>query len=278
MALPNIFAAQTTPNLLELDQNFAALGLLTPIPCSVSGTNTLVLTPLTNTPTVPAYQNYSPFTCIAAQTNTGAATAQVGSLAALGIYADSASGPIALTGGEIPQNNLISLTYDSTLAAGSGGFHLRAVGTGAVSQIIAGTGLTGGTITGSGTIAIATTGVTGATYGSGTSIPVITFNARGQATAVTTASVTFPWARYLTGSGSLTFGLIAGGGSSDQTISVSGCAVNDKVILGPPAVVTAGIVFAAWVSAAGTVTVRAANITAGNITPAVATYSVITIG
>lgn len=278
MALPNIFAAQTAPNLIELDQNFAALGLLAPIPCSVSGTNALVLTPLVNVPSVPAYANYSPFTCIASATNTGAATAQVGSLAALAIYKDTPSGPTPLTGGEVPQNNLISLTYDSTLNAGSGGFHLRSVGGGTVTQIIAGTGLTGGTITGSGTIGISATGVTAGTYGGGASIPVIAFNAQGQATSVTTAAITFPWTRYLTGSASLTFGLIAGGASSDQTISVAGCAVNDKVILGPPAAVTAGIVFAAWVSAAGTVTVRAANVTAVGITPAVATYSVITIG
>lgn len=76
---------------------------------------------------------------------------------------------------------------------------------------------------------------------------------------------------YLDGSGSLTFGLIAGaGGISDQTIAVVGAAVNDPVSVGPPVGVDAGLVPHAFVSAVGVVTIRLTNTTAGNITPAAA--------
>ena len=124
MALPVTFAAQTTPTMPELDQNFAALGALTAIPCTVSGTNTITMTPAANTPTIAAYANYQPFSGVAAATNTGAATNAVGGLTALAIYKDSASGPVALAGGEIVIGNALYLVYDSALNAGNGGFHL----------------------------------------------------------------------------------------------------------------------------------------------------------
>ena len=57
-------------------------------------------------------------------------------------------------------------------------------------SITAGTGLSGGgDITTSRTLNIANTGVTAATYGSASLVPVITVNAQGQLTSVTTATV-----------------------------------------------------------------------------------------
>ena len=63
------------------------------------------------------------------------------------------------------------------------------VGVGTVTSVASGTGLTGGPITGSGTLSLATSGVTANTYGSSTAIPVITVDAYGRATTITTAAV-----------------------------------------------------------------------------------------
>ena len=158
MALPNTFAAQTAPTMPELDQNFAALGALTAIPCTVAGTNTITMTPAANTPTIAAYANYQPFSGVAAATNTGAVTAAVGGLTALAVYKDTAAGPVALAGGEIAIGNALYLVYDSALTSGNGGFHLLGslarANTGAAPATVTsvpGTTLTAAVLTGSGT-------------------------------------------------------------------------------------------------------------------------------
>jgi hypothetical protein len=81
-----------------------------------------------------------------------------------------------------------------------------------------------------------------------------------------------------TASASLNFPSISAVSQADLTITVTGAAVNDEVMLGLPAAPTAGIVFNAFVSATDTVTIRASNITASPIDPAAATYSVIVFG
>ena len=126
MPLPNIFAtAPATPplNLAALDANFNAVGACTIVPCTVSGTNSLTLTPLANTPTA-AYANYSGWGGIAANSNSGATTAAIGTLARLNVYKDTGAGPAALSGSEIIAGNYFALFYDSTLNSGAGGFHL----------------------------------------------------------------------------------------------------------------------------------------------------------
>ena len=68
-----------------------------------------------------------------------------------------------------------------------------------VTSVTAGTGLSGGTITGTGTIALANTAVTAAAYGSSTAIPNFTVNGQGQLTAAGSSAVVAP-AGTLTGS------------------------------------------------------------------------------
>jgi hypothetical protein len=81
--------------------------------------------------------------------------------------------------------------------------------------------------------------------------------------------------RILRGSASLDFPSINAVSQADLTITVTGAAVGDTVVLGLPAAPTAGITFNAFVSAANTVTVRATNVTAGAIDPAAAVYTVL---
>ena len=226
MALPWQFASLATIQSIYWDDNFAALGALTPIPCSVTGTNTLALAPLANTPTVVSYANYSLFTGIVSVTNSGAVTAQVGSLAALNVYKDTFAGPVLLTGGELVANTAIGLLYDSALNTGAGGFHLQYLSANATVKSLQ----------------------------IGNTISTIT-DARSTVASITWTSIV-PQA------------------SQDHAVTLTGCSVGDVVMIGPPASVTAGIVVTGYIPNAGTVNVRAANITGSTITPAAANYRV----
>ncbi len=159
MPLPFIFANVTSAHGSDLDNDFAALGALTPIPCTVAGSNALVLTPATDTPTIGAYENYQPFSGAAISANTSGVTISVGGLSALVVYEDTPAGPVALTGGEIQPGNFIYAVYDSALNSGAGGFHLLTAPAtpgarlGATSSITSNTGvtMTQGQLTGGGT-------------------------------------------------------------------------------------------------------------------------------
>ena len=73
-------------------------------------------------------------------------------------------------------------------------------------------------------------------------------------------------------SAALDFASVAAVGQQELTITVTGAAVGDAVVLAPPATLTAGLVATARVSATNTVTVRLSNITAAAIDPASATW------
>ncbi len=208
MALPTLFANQTQSTGSELDGNFAALGKLTPLPGTISGTNTLSLTLLSNTPTVAAFANGNMFVGVAAGTNTSAVTLAVGAVGPLSVYKDTESGPLALTGGEIVTGNSYGFRYDSTLNTGSGGFHLQSL------------------------------------------------------------------ALALTKQATITFSNTAANTTSEQNVTFANAVVGDLVWLGPPTSVITGVVYMGYVPAAGTVTVRAANVTAASLTPTGGTWRI----
>jgi C1q domain len=64
------------------------------------------------------------------------------------------------------------------------------IGTGTVTSVIAGTGLSGGTITTSGTINLTNTSVTAGSYGTGTQVSQFTVDAQGRITAATNVTIT----------------------------------------------------------------------------------------
>lgn len=82
--------------------------------------------------------------------------------------------------------------------------------------------------------------------------------------------------KYISATASLNFGSTAASSSSDLTITLTGAAVGDAVILGTAnASVLANSCFTAWVSAANTVTVRFLNAQAvGALDPAAGTFKV----
>lgn len=158
MALPYSFGNLTAATGWELDTNFNAVGIIGTIPCTISGTNTLTLTPLANNPTISSYANYTRFSGTIANTNSGAVTANVSGTGALNVYKDTTSGPTALSGSELVAHNTAIFIYDSALNSGAGGFHIQVVasgGAGTVTSIATNNGVTGGTITSTGTIGLA---------------------------------------------------------------------------------------------------------------------------
>jgi len=85
-------------------------------------------------------------------------------------------------------------------------------------------------------------------------------------------------ARLLTSTATLDFPSISAGAVDVLTITVTGAAVGDFVTLAPPAALSAGLMFAGFVSAADTVTVRLHNTTGGAIDPASAVWGALVLG
>jgi hypothetical protein len=77
----------------------------------------------------------------------------------------------------------------------------------------------------------------------------------------------------LTNTATLDFPSVSAQSQASLTMTVTGAVTGDAVALGvPTAAVTNGIDYTAWVSAADTVTVRAANYSAGPLDPASGTF------
>jgi hypothetical protein len=125
-----LFQNNATNQLSAMDNNFATVSAQAPIPCSVTGTNSLALTQnsagLVPSSVITAFLQNMLFTGVASATNTGNVVASVSGVGPLEVYKDSPSGPALLTGNEIIAKNAFSLLYDAALNSGAGGFHLIA--------------------------------------------------------------------------------------------------------------------------------------------------------
>ena len=136
----------------------------------------------------------------------------------------------------VPVNGMVRYNSTTTGFEGySGGAWGPIGGGGTVSSITAGTGLSGGTITSSGTISITSTGVTAGTY----TYPTLAINAQGQVTSAAngTAPITSvsgtAGAITATGSPAVTLNLAAALDFSGKTISdgsYTGATINNSTI------------------------------------------------
>ncbi|MEV4287356.1 capsid cement protein [Nonomuraea bangladeshensis] len=145
---------------------------------------------------------------------------------------------------------------------------------GVVHELVAGTGgVTAGQAVKVGTSADEVLPLSGSAQRVGSALTTASGGAMVQVLGGTAAAGAAP-ATTLSASASLNFPSVAAAGQQELTVTVTGAAVGDAVVLAPPAAVDAGLVWAGRVSAANTVTVRVANITDAPIDPAAAAWGV----
>lgn len=255
MALPNSFSNNTAPTGPQLDANFAAVGALTTIPCTIAGTNTLTFTPAANTPTINAYSNGLRISGVATATNTGATVAQLGTLASLPVYRDTLGGPVALAGNEIIISCAISLVYDSALNSGNGGFHLISTANSLPYT---------GTVTNSSLSFVNGTLSTLILTGASISAPTLYATGVGSLAKLQVGASAASVTRILSALGTLAYTVVPSATAQDQTMPLAGVQLGDSISLGIT-VTQVNAVFAPSVPAAGTVNVRCLNAGAASI-------------
>jgi hypothetical protein len=84
--------------------------------------------------------------------------------------------------------------------------------------------------------------------------------------------------RTLTTTATINFGLVNSNSTASITATVTGCAINDIVLLGLPSVVCQGLSFFGHVTTGNLVEIDAVNATNGNITQSSQTYRITVIG
>jgi hypothetical protein len=84
--------------------------------------------------------------------------------------------------------------------------------------------------------------------------------------------------RTLTTTASIYFGQVNSNSTNSVSVVVTGCNLNDVVLLGLPANINNGLAFAGHVTVANGLELDCINATNGNITPATATYRITVIG
>ncbi len=131
--------------------------------------------------------------------------------------------------------------------------------TGTVTNIATGTGLTGGPITTTGTIALANTSVVAGTYGSATQVPQIAVDAQGRIT--TASNITIP------ASGPSTSGLLSTTDWNTFNNKLGGSLTNGNIFVGNVSNVATGVPVSgdALLSNTGVLTIQPSKITSSKI-------------
>jgi hypothetical protein len=189
------------------------------------------------------------------QTITGAGTFTLGGTLGAGYGGTGLGAPASGDAGKV------------LAATAGGGYELVTNGNGTVTSVTAGTGLSGGTITTSGTISMPNVGTAGS-YGSASSVPVITTDAQGRVSSVTPTSIAIAQSAVadlvtdLAGKVSTSTQVIAGTGLT------GGGALSGNVTLSLPSVGTQGTYGSA--SSVAVVTTDAQGRVSGATTTAIA--------
>lgn len=147
---PRTVYANLTDGLQPLnlfDQSLADMGTLGIIPCTASGTNAIVLTPIPTafTPTVSIPNQLQSFSFVATATSTGAITVQIGTAAALNLYKED--GATQASTGDLVNKVLYGITYNSALNSGVGGYQIAFPITSVLNPVISGATISNSTIT-----------------------------------------------------------------------------------------------------------------------------------
>lgn len=82
----------------------------------------------------------------------------------------------------------------------------------------------------------------------------------------------------LTTTASIYFGQVNSNDTNSVSVTVTGCSINDIVLIGLPSTVDNGLAFSGHVTTANGLEIDCINATNGNITPATATYRITVIG
>jgi hypothetical protein len=119
MALPTTFGPLTAASMAQLDGNFAAVGALTTILCTSTGTNQIVLTPAANQPAITGYGLPNPlkFGFVAPNSTSGAVTLEILALGFLPVYVPAGS---QATSGTLSSGQYYEVTYTTGANYNSG--------------------------------------------------------------------------------------------------------------------------------------------------------------
>jgi hypothetical protein len=124
MTWPFQFGTATSPVAAShLDDMFNQVGAMIEIPCSVTGTNTLSLTPLPNCPTLSAYTELCGYRFRAVGNSSGLVTAQYNGLGFLNVY--HADGVTQCGTGDLINAFQYVIRFSQALNSGVGGFFLE---------------------------------------------------------------------------------------------------------------------------------------------------------
>jgi hypothetical protein len=231
MALPVAFANLVNPTGPNLDSDLSAVGTIGTIPCTVSGAaNAIVMTPNTNTP-VPAANPSVP--TVAAYGNymrfSGVATA-------------TNSGPTTIAVGALP-----ALSAYKDTAAGP----VAMVGTEIVQNCLFEAVYDSTLNAGAGGFHVR--------FGAALNGSVI--NPAGVQLGTNASTLT----RVVSGLYTVSYTVVPAQTTQDVNAVLTNAQVGDVVTFGLPAALTAGLMFVGRVPAAGTIALRAANVTAASI-------------